>query len=199
MRVAIPGNGYSKINAAFAWGGPPLALQTVRGFTGIPINHIVIVTMSKFPRVVNSVGGIDVYVPKTISSWYSGNRTVTFHKGWNHMNGTRALEYSRFREVDSDFFRMARQQQVLQAFEKKLTARGNLLRLPQIGATIMDAVATDLNTHQLLELAYLKWRTPASHSYKNILQGTPQYIDGVDYVISDTARNLALLKQFESR
>jgi len=199
MRVAIPGHGTSKINAAFAWGGPPLAVQTVREFTGVPINHVMSVSMGGFPRLIDSVGGIDVNVPQTITSWYTGNRTVTFHKGVNHMDGARALVYSRIRKSDSDFFRMARQQQVLQALEKKIAARGNLPHLPWTGADLMKAVATDLDARQLIELAYLKWRTPARNSHKDILQGTPQYIGGVDYVISDSSANLALLKQFESR
>ncbi len=115
------------------------------------------------------------------------------------MDGARALVYSRIRKSDSDFFRMARQQQVLQDLEKKISARGNLPHLPWIGADLMKAVATDLDARQLIELAYLKWRTPARNSHKDIMQGTPQYIGGVDYVISDSSANLALLKQFENR
>lgn len=199
MLVSIPGNGQSKINAAIAWGGPALSVRTVRQFTGIPVNHIMIVKMKGFPRMIDAVGGVDVYVPKTISSWYPSGRTVTFKRGLNHMDGARAEEYVRMRKVDNDFFRMARQQQVVQALQKKLTARGDLLRLPWIGQKIMRATATDLSARQLIELAYLKWRTPQSKNVKLVMQGTPTYIGGVDYVVSDRAANLRMVKRFEGK
>ena len=72
MLVSIPGNGQSKINAAYAWGGAALSVRTVRQFTGIPVNHVMIVNMRGFPAMIDAVGGVDVYVPKTISSWYTG-------------------------------------------------------------------------------------------------------------------------------
>jgi LCP family protein required for cell wall assembly len=197
MLVDIPGNGQSKINAAYAWGGPALAVKTVRQFTGVPVNHIVILNMKKFPRLIDAVGGVDVYVPKTISSWYPGGRTVTFKRGINHMDGARAEEYVRMRKVDSDFFRMARQQQVVQALQKKITARSGLLRLPWTGDKLMRAVATDLSARQLIELAYLRWRTSPGKNVKFVMQGAPTYIGGIDYVVSDRAANLRMLRRFE--
>jgi LCP family protein required for cell wall assembly len=199
MLVSIPGNGQSKINAAYAWGGAALSVRTVRQFTGIPINHVMIVNMRGFPAMIDAVGGVDVYVPKTISSWYIGGRTVTFKRGWNHMDGARAEQYVRMRKVDSDFFRMARQQQVVQALQKKVATRGNLLRLPWIGKNMVRRIGTELSARQLIELAFLKWRTPQKHSYKLVMQGTPTYIGGVDYVVSDRATNLRMIKRFLSK
>ena len=161
MLVSIPGNGQSKINAAYAWGGAALSVRTVRQFTGIPVNHVMIVNMRGFPAMIDAVGGVDVYVPKTISSWYTGGRTLTFKRGWNHMDGVRAEQYVRMRKVDSDFFRMARQQQVVQALQKKVAARGNIPRLPWTGKEMVRRIGTDLSARQLIELAYLKWRTSA--------------------------------------
>ena len=199
MLVSIPGNGQSKINAAYAWGGAALSVRTVREFTGIPVNHVMIVNMRGFPAMIDAVGGVDVYVPKTISSWYTGGRTVTFKRGWNHMDGVRAEQYVRMRKADSDFFRMARQQQVVQALQKKVAARGSLLHLPWTGKKIIKRIATDLSARQLIELAYLKWRTPQSHNFKFVMQGTPTYIGGVDYVVSDRTANLRLIKRFLSK
>jgi len=99
MLVSIPGNGQSKINAAMAWGGTALTVRTVRQFTGIPVNHVVILDMRGFPHMIDAVGGVDVYVPRTISSVYLGGRTVTFKRGWNHMDGARAEAEAYYRRA----------------------------------------------------------------------------------------------------
>ena len=97
----------------------------------MPINHVMLVNFHGFPDLINSVGGVVVDVPHDLTSWYSGNTTVHFKKGPQLMNGQRALIYSRVRHVDSDFMRMGRQQQVVQALEQKITRPRNLMQLPR--------------------------------------------------------------------
>ena len=58
--VDIPGHGADKINAAYAVGGPALTIKTVEGFTGIKINHVIIVNLAAFPQFINAIGGVDV-------------------------------------------------------------------------------------------------------------------------------------------
>ena len=197
--IDVPGRGQMKINEAYYWGGAPLAIKTIGSFTGVPVNHIMIVNFRGFPDLIDSVGGVVVDVPSDISSWYSGNITVHFKKGPQLMDGKRALIYSRLRKVDSDFFRMGRQQQVVQALEKKIARPGNLLRLPWIGKAFMKGVGTDLTTNQIIELAYLEWRAKASQQFKWVLQGTPQMIGGGSYVIVDPAVKARTVHQFLSK
>jgi LCP family protein required for cell wall assembly len=194
MRVAVPGHGMGKINTGYFWGGPALAIRTIRGFTGIPIDHIVVISFQGFTKVIDAVGGIDIYVPRTITSWYSGGRTVTFKKGWHHMDGKRAMIYARIRKVDNDFYRQARQQRVMQALQKKLTSFSNLRHLPAITAQLMKGISTDLTTWQLTQLAWRKWR--ADKTFRYILKGTPAMIDGQSYVVSDRAANLRMIHKF---
>jgi len=196
MRVDVPGHGSGKINTGFFWGGPALAIRTVEQFTGVTINHVVVVNFYGFEHVIDAVGGVDIYVPRTISSIYIGGRTVTFHKGWNHMNGTRAMIYARIRKLDNDFYRQARQQQVVQALEKKLGGLGNLPHLPSNAASVVRYLSTDLTTWQLTQLAWRKWR--ASHTYQYVLKGTPAMIGGQSYVVSDRAANLRMIHAFMS-
>ena len=196
MRVEVPGHGMGKINTGYFWGGPALAIKTVREFTGIRINHVVIVSFAGFQKVIDAVGGVDIKVPRTITSWYSGDQMVTFKKGWNHMDGKRAIIYARIRKADNDFYRQARQQQVVQALEKKVTRFGNLLQLPSVAAQLVRGISTDLTTRQLVELAWRKWRTSAQHNYRCVLQGTPAMIGGQSYVISDREANLRMIQRF---
>lgn len=194
--VSLPGHGQTKINEAYFWGGTPLAIETVSRFTGVPINHVMLVNFHGFPDLINSVGGVVVNVPRDLTSWYSGNITVHFKKGPQLMNGQRALIYSRVRHVDSDFMRMGRQQQVVQALEQKITRPRNLMQLPQTGARFMAGVGTDLSTNQIIELAYLEWRAKGAHQHKTVLLGTPEMIGGGSYVVVDPAVLARTVRQF---
>ena len=108
LRVEIPGNGAAKINAAFQIGGAALALRTVKSLTGLDVNHVAFVDFDRFRDLIDSVGGIDVDVPAPILANqfdcpYSAARCRTwdgwrFEKGRQHMNGQRALIYSRIRK-----------------------------------------------------------------------------------------------------
>src|SRR5262249_40968159 len=68
LRVPIPGVGDTKINAAMSAGGVPLAVRTVSTYTGLPINHVVVVDFPQFKDVIDAMGGITVNVPERIRS-----------------------------------------------------------------------------------------------------------------------------------
>ena len=165
--VDIDGYGKQKITQAMWYGGPSMALKTVKEYTGIPINHVMVVGFQGFPRLVNAVGGIDMYVPQTVSTGAgpgvagSTQRVVTFEKGMHHFDGKDAMLYVRIRKAyaEGDFTRATRQQAFVQALQKKIVKPSNITKLPEIGKHFMSGVATDLTTNQILELAYLKWRS----------------------------------------
>ena len=186
LRVEIPGVGTEKINAASQFGGPALAIRTVRSVTGLPINHVVMVDFADFSELIDDLGGITVDVPKPILSnkfdcpfpparcaRWEGWR---FRKGKQHMDGHRALVYSRIRENrldprDSDASRASHQQQVVQAISAKITGPRTLIRLPFMGGDVMKPVATDLSPWQLLQLGWIKFR--AGHTLHCRLGGVP--------------------------
>src|SRR5262249_12458421 len=68
LRVPVPGIGDAKINAAMQSGGPARAIETVHNYTGIPINHVVVVDFSHFSELIDALGGITVDVPHAIVS-----------------------------------------------------------------------------------------------------------------------------------
>jgi polyisoprenyl-teichoic acid--peptidoglycan teichoic acid transferase len=192
----VQGHGETKINEAYFWGQAPLAIATVERFTGVEINHIMIVRFRGFRRLINGIGGITVNVPETVTSEYIGGRVVTFKKGKRVMNGDEALVYSRIRKSDDDFHRMSRQQQVVQALQTQVARPGNLLDLPTIGSDFMRGVATDLTTNELLALGYLEWRTKPKNVHKYVLEGTPQMIGGGSYVVVDPEVKQRMVRRF---
>jgi LCP family protein required for cell wall assembly len=174
LRVPIPGAADEKINAAMQIGGPALAIKTVSQFTGIPIDHVIVVNFADFRDLINAVGGVTIDVPKPILSnrfdcpYPTAARCEAwpgwrFQKGSQHMNGERALIYSRIRENtldpgENDLTREARQQAVTDAVMSKLTSPLTLAQLPFEGASLMKPLATDLSTWEFMQLGWVKFR-----------------------------------------
>jgi polyisoprenyl-teichoic acid--peptidoglycan teichoic acid transferase len=175
LRASIPGYGEQKINAAMQLGGPKLAIRTADQLfgPGLQVNHVVMVDMGAFVSLIDAVGGVDINVPENILSDkfdcpYTATRCSSwkgwrFHKGMQHMDGHRALIYSRIRvnllnPSDSDISRGAHQQQVMQAAMSKLASVGTFFRLPFSGGDLMKPLSTDLSTMQFLQLGWVKFR-----------------------------------------
>jgi LCP family protein required for cell wall assembly len=208
LRVEIPGHGADKINAAYQIGGAPLAVATVRNLTGMDINHVAIVNFARFEKLIDAIGGIDVNVPAPIRSDhfdcpYSHERCQTwkgwrFAKGKQHMDGRRALIYSRVRvnelnPADNDITRAERQQQVIQAIAGKLASAGTYFDMPFIGDDLLRPLATDLTPGQLMQLGWVYWRSGSGKALHCRLGGQP---DG-GYLISDAELNLATIAMFK--
>jgi len=178
LRVPIPGYGDSKVNSAMQLGGPALAIKTIESYTGLPINHVIVADFSQFEDVIDALGGVTIDVPGPIVSKfdcpYSTDERCArwdgwrFRKGPQHMDGHRALIYSRVRKnalnpADSDISRTERQQQVLQAMLKRMTSVSTLAKLPFIGGKLVRPLSTDLSTGQLLQVAWVYKRGHALH------------------------------------
>ncbi len=178
--MPIPGHGTQKINAAFQIGGPELAIRTIHDFTGLAIDHVIVVNFGDFKDLIDALGGIDVNVPRPIRSnrfdcpYSTAARCEKwpgwkFAKGEQHMNGERALVYSRIREnmldpAETDVTRGARQQAVIDAVTSKLASVGTFFKLPFDGSSYVNPLATDLSTSQLIELGWVKFRASGGSS-----------------------------------
>ncbi len=214
LRVEIPDYGTAKINAAFQAGGATLALRTVKQLTGIEIDHVVFVDFDRFKELIDEIGGIDVTVPKPIlsnrfdcpfktesecSEW-DGWR---FDKGKQHMDGRRALVYSRIREnrldeSETDLDRARRQQQVVQATADELTSFGSALKMPFIGGSVVRPLSTDLSAGQVLQLGWVYFRADPSNALHCRLGGETATIDG-ESVILGSEDNVATVAMFLGR
>jgi LCP family protein required for cell wall assembly len=210
LRTDIAGVGAAKINAAFQAGGAPLAARTIRQFTGIPINHIVIVDFGSFRDLVDAIGGVDIDVPAPILSNpfdcpYKQAKCNTwegwrFGKGKQHMDGRRALIYSRIREnrldpTETDITRGERQQAVITAITHKLTSVGTAVKMPFIGDDLLRPLTTDMSTGQFAQLAWNRFRAPESRTLHCRLGGEGQTIDGQS-VIVPTEENRNVISMF---
>ncbi|MDK3257126.1 LCP family protein [Blastococcus capsensis] len=154
--VSIPGVGMAKLNAAYAYGGPTLLVQTVEQLTGTRIDHYAAVDFAGFVEMTDALGGVEVHVAQTTS-----NGPYTYQAGVNHLDGREALYYVRQRYglPGGDFDRVKRQQQYLRSVYSGL-AQKNVLSdvgaLDEFLVALTDTVAVDegLSNSELLSVAY---------------------------------------------
>ncbi|MFY1631695.1 LCP family protein [Solwaraspora sp. WMMB335] len=156
----------AKINAAYAWGGIPLMVQTVEEFTGVRVDNVALVDFAGFTAIIDALGGVEIDVDQAFTSHSplraDGGRS--FEVGRQPMDGATALDYARERHAfaDGDFARIRHQQQVIKAIMEK-AASGGVLSSPGtlnsfIRATA-DAVAVDETLSLLdfgMELRHLR-------------------------------------------
>ncbi|HXD58060.1 MAG TPA: LCP family protein, partial [Thermoleophilaceae bacterium] len=149
----IPGHGSQKINAAYAIGGAGLAVKTIEDFlgNGVKINHVVEVSFQDFPKLIDSLGGIDVTLKRCVVSRnvFENGDVFRLHRGTHHLSGKQALEFSRIRENkcapnETDIQRAERQQLVLQRIRAKALSPTTFFRLPWVAWDAPRAVRTDL-------------------------------------------------------
>jgi len=131
LYVSVPHHGKDKINAAFAYGGAPLLVQTLQNLVGVPIDHVAIIGFEGFKNMTDAVGGVNVYVEEG-----SNEGGYTFTKGFHQMSGDEALAFVRERHQlsEGDISRGRRQQAFIKALMLKSLSREvltNPLRLAQ--------------------------------------------------------------------
>ncbi|SRR6266487_706839 len=189
------GNTTSKINAAFAWGGLPLAVQTVEGFTGVHVDHVVLVDFGGFEEVTDALGGVDLTIEQDTTSIHKPFRK--FKKGVNHLNGEEALDWVRQRKQfpDGDFARMRHQQEFMKALMDKASSTGTLsnpLKLNAFLKSVTKAMTVD-NDFSLADTA-LQFRSIRSDDLTFLVSPNlgSKTIDGESVVVSDKAKASAL-------
>lgn len=131
--VEIPGYGGDKINAAYSYGGPELLVQTVEGLSGLTIDHYMEVGMAGVKETVDAVDGIDVCLDYDVDDPDSGLVWDTSKGACQHVDGEKALAYSRMRKSDptGDIGRGLRQRAVISAVVDRAVSAKTLISWPR--------------------------------------------------------------------
>jgi LCP family protein required for cell wall assembly len=157
----IPGVGLAKINAAYSAGGPALALKTIKQFTGLQINHLIIVNLAAFPQFIDDVGGITITTNRVCSVISGGTQkggfTLNLSPGVHHLDGQQALVLARTREnrcnpAENDLTREARQQAILNGIKSQLFSFHTFLHLPWVASDAPGVLRTDMGGFTLLSM-----------------------------------------------
>jgi len=189
--VDIPGYGGNKINAAFAFGGPPLLVQTVEAMTGLTIDHYLEVGFGGVAGVVDAVGGVEVCHDADVDDPYSG---MVWTAGCHQVNGVEALAFSRMRYQDplGDIGRTQRQRQLMAAVGDKALSPGTWLWPPRghaVAQAGLDAftVSDGTSVFDLVQAAFI-FRSALG---PDAVTGTPP-IASVDYRVEGAGSTVLL-------
>jgi LCP family protein required for cell wall assembly len=162
----INGQDHEKLNQAYLYGnpgfgytddpaqGPGLLARTLTLNFGTRLDHYAAVNMRTFEKIVNSVGGIDVTLPKVVDGRTATDtsKRLLFPAGTHHLDGNRALTLARIR-IEGGFARAENQNRVLCALRDKLTSPNTITKIPELIQSFKGAIQTDLSPQQLSQLA----------------------------------------------
>lgn len=148
--------------------GADTTKDTLENLLDIDINYIFRVNFSSMIDIVDALGGIDIDVAEgmAVSRFYSDSTLEGVHEGQNHLNGKRALAYSRERKayLDGDVQRARNQQQVLQAMFKKASSPEIITKYSNILKAVGKAFDTNMTTKEIT--SFIKYQLQASPSWK---------------------------------
>lgn len=189
-RVEIPGHGTDKINAAYAIGGAPLMMKTLEEFLGVEIDYHAIIYVDSFVKIIDAMGGVDLEVEKRMRYRdRAQDLYIDLEKGYQHLNGQKAMQYARFRhDAHGDLGRIERQQKMIKALSRKAFSFDIVKSLP--------ALLRELKNNRLVEtniplsdagflIKFMNDDTVKSNMKMYSMPCTPEMIRGISYVIPD--------------
>lgn len=198
--VNIEGHGLDKINHAYAFGGPELAINTINRNFNLNIKDFVTVNFSSLPKIIDKIGGIDIEVDEEELQYINGyinnvnniNGTSSPQittTGVHHMDGTQAMAYCRIRyTTGGDYKRTERHREVLSAIFSKV-AQMSVTQYPSLLNEILPMVETSLKSSDILDLGneIIKMGIPSIEQERFPLDGycQGQMIDGIYYLVFD--------------
>lgn len=142
--------------------------DTIENMLDIDINYVYRVNFTSMIDIVDALGGVDVTVPEgmAVSKFYTNSNLEGVHEGENHLDGKRALAYSRERKayLDGDLQRARNQQQVLQAMFKKATSPEIIKNYTSLLKALIGAFDTNMTTQEIT--SFIKYQIQAKPSWK---------------------------------
>lgn len=181
-RANVPGLGLVKMNEANLEGGPALAAQTTSDLlNGVGIDRYVRVNIQAIEKLIDALGGVEVYVPQDMKYQDDSQHLyINLKQGQQRLNGDQALQFLRFRyDSKGDIGRVQRQQVLMRAFiEQALTPR-TLARLPKVLSIVRSHLDTNLSVEELFALVNFASRTQRSDVQMVMLPG--QFSSPDDY------------------
>ncbi len=195
------GNTNAKINAAFAWGGTPLMVKTIEGFTGVRIDHVAIMNFEGFTSVTDALGGVRMYVDQTITSIHPPHRKFT--KGWHNFNGAEALDYcrQRYQFADGDFTREKHQQQFLKQLLKKAASTGTLSNPSKLNSflqAVTKVIIVDKDFHLVDQAIQFRNLRSNDVTFMSSPHSGTGNINGESVVLSDKEKASSLYQAVEN-
>lgn len=196
-RVTIPGRAnLDKINAAHAYGGIQLAVDTVQALLDVPIHYYVRIDNAGFRRVIDAIGGVDYYVE--FDMYYPDpyqDLLIDLKQGQQKLYGDKAEQYVRFRGDGSDISRIKRQQKFIIATLKTVLKPSNLLRINSLIDIVRQSVKTNVDAVDILKYLPIIDKVSDKNVTMHMLPGTDGWVHGGSYWLVDEGEMDLLLNE----
>ena len=187
-KIQLKDKGTQKINAAYAFGGPELAVETVEEILNIQIDGYIVTNFNGFKEISEALNGVTVNNKKEIV-WYDqeGNKKFVIPVGKQRLKGDNLLMYVRFRgDSEGDFGRINRQQEVIKSVIQEVLNPKNIFKMQQIVKAVQNNTKTNINFGEFLNLAWQIKDVDNIEIEPLTLKTKSQKSNGIWYEIMDT-------------
>ncbi|MER2064031.1 MAG: LCP family protein [Alkalibacterium sp.] len=169
-----------KINHAHAFGKASMAMDSVQNLLDVPVDYYLSVNMESMQQMVDAVGGITVTPPLSFSQ---GDYSFTEGQP-THMDGEKALAYSRMRKNDpkGDYGRQYRQRQIIEGAMKSVASVDSIMNYRSILGTMGTTMKTNMSFDDMQDL-FTNYRGAAGNIEQDQLAGSGTMMNGVYYEI----------------
>jgi len=179
-----------KINHAHVYGGIELSMKTVKDLLGVPIHYYVRIDYNALGKIVDDLGGVEVYVPmdmKYTDPYADPPLKINLKKGQQVLDGEKAMQFVRYRKgyENQDLGRISAQHEFLKAIADKLLAPQTILKLPKLAKTFSTYVETDMPISTMAGYALKATKLKKENIHMTTIPGESKYISGVSYFIAD--------------
>lgn len=221
--VDIPGHSATKVNAAYAYGGPELTLRTLNENFGLNLTKYAVVDFTALADIINALGGIDIAITSAEQDHINKNVADAWidefsKQGYDesdmkkldldfsaadengrvmaHLDGYQALGYARIRYLDSDYVRTSRQRQVINAAMTALKQNWyDVPMLVELCKVATSRIQTNMNIFELASIGLKGITSPSIEQLRLPYNGT--FTDnGSSLSKVDYDENLAVFKEF---
>lgn len=194
-RVMIPGHGVEKMNAAHSFGGPAGAINIVKQFLGVDVNHFVSMDFDGFRRIIDALGGIPIHLSKPINDPHAGYLPA----GDLLLDGQQALVVVRSRRLPGgDVDRIKNQQAFLKAVIKKADNMRSVWKAKQLVDIVASTCQMDYSAGDLMTLAEELRGFSIDKVQFATLPGHSQTIGGASYFLADEPRVAEIMAEVKN-
>jgi LCP family protein required for cell wall assembly len=200
LYVEIPGKWKDRINAAYAYGGPALAIDTINKNFNLDIRYYATADFNGMKYLIDVLGGVEINIKEgEIPHINSASINQIKTAGLQHLDGQQTLAYTRIRYFgNSDYERTERQRTVLSQLYDKAKSAG-VLKLGDIFSLVLPYVETNLSREDLMNLALACYSfTGSAELYRIPADGTfsEETVQSKAVLVPDLSKNTELLHKF---
>ncbi len=189
------GRGDRKINSAYGYGKEKTVFKEVGSLLGVNVDKYIIVDIKGFRDLVDTIGGVDFYVPQDMN-YEDPDQDLYIHlkEGQQHLDGDKAEQLVRFRSYPTgDIGRMQVQKDFIGAVIDEVLSLSNVFKVSDLVEDFSNIVNTNFTMNEMLNYAPYILSLDREKFYTHQLQGSAQYINGISYFVSDDAANKEII------